>query len=313
MVINKSLVRGSDIIAVLTIACTLFVVSSAQASVQFFFNGFETDTSGWNVYGGTNDATRVPSGTNGITAATGSFYGVAAGPYTIEIAPKDGSAATDWGNPPQATFGNGFTSKLDIYLKFGTTNDTRFDWDTAINDSSGGFLQDNVFNAGFYNNTDATGSGDRFVISASNNAGRSGAFPENPGRDPFAITQEGWYTFVENFYDAGGVLAADLSILDSLGTLLHTWTLPDGQPIGTVGGAAFGWVVDNEFDSLAIDNSELDLTGAAAGAIHLDGLVGFGNHRCHDHLATIAAFCQLIQNSQIEFVQVRSWFSASHV
>jgi hypothetical protein len=236
------------------LAVTIALLSTAASSRADFFQGFETDNSGWNVYGGSNDATRVPSGTNGITASSGSFYGQAA-TGTIDNN-GDGSAATDFGGA-SATFGGGFTTSLDIYLKFGTTNDTRFDWDTAISDNSGNFLRDFVFNAGFYNDTDGTGSGNRFVISASNNAGRANAFPKNPGRDPFTILTEGWYTFTDTFSDVGGQLVDTMSIFDSSHNLLHSWTLTPGDAISGVGGVQYGWVVDNEFSSLAIDNSQL--------------------------------------------------------
>jgi hypothetical protein len=238
--------------------CVLVVCwVSAQASAAPYLNGFETDNSGWDVYGGTNDATRVPSGTNGITSASGGFHAVAASADAV-----NGSAATNWGGY-SSNFGGGFTTSLDIYLKFGTVNDTRFDWDSAVSNSSGGFQRDFVFNGGYYNNTSATGSGDRFVFSASNNATRSGAYPENPGRDPFAITTEGWYTFEQQFYDNGGFLADKLTIYDSLHTPLHMWTLNTTDPIATTGGNQYGYIVFNEFSSLAIDNASLTYALAA--------------------------------------------------
>src|SRR5204863_3927052 len=108
----------------------------------------------------------------------------------------------------------GYSTSVDIYLNpaaqdaAGRANDTRFDWDSSISDTSGGFRRDFVFNAGYYNDTDLTGAGPRFVISASNNAFRGSSFPKNPGRAPFAITTPGWYTFQHVFRDNGsGVLA----------------------------------------------------------------------------------------------------------
>ncbi len=97
-------------------------------------------------------------------------------------------------------------------------NDTRFDWSSAINTPACAHRRDFVFNAGFYTDMVPPGVGPRFVISASNNATRSGAFPKNPGRDPFAINLEGWYTFEHRFYDSGGgVLAVELTIRDAAG------------------------------------------------------------------------------------------------
>src|SRR5678816_3229843 len=99
----------------------------------------------------------------------------------------------------------GYTTTIDIYLDISApymtggltpyNNDTRFDWTSAINTPNCTHRRDFVFNAGFYDDTDATGAGPRFVISASNNAGPGNSFPKNPGRDPFMINVEGWYTF----------------------------------------------------------------------------------------------------------------------
>jgi hypothetical protein len=121
--------------------------------------------------------------------------------------------------------------------------------------------RDFVFNGGFYNDSDATGTGSRFVFSASNNAGRGGAFPKNPGRDPFAITATGWYEFRHIFRDNAGVLAVDLEIRDDSDTLLHGWTLSDATDlIGvTVGGNRYGWFVIQEFPVLAFDDTRLDV------------------------------------------------------
>lgn len=157
---------------------------------------------------------------------------------------------------------DGYSTLIDIYLDVGDghANDTRFDWSSAINNTDGNHRRDFVFNVGFYNDSGGPGSEeDRYVISASNNATRSGAFPKNPDKDPIAITETGWYTFKHRFYDSGGgVLAVDLSIIDSSGNTIKKWTLSDSSDVigETVGGNRYGWVVINEFDFLAIDNSE---------------------------------------------------------
>jgi hypothetical protein len=68
----------------------------------------------------------------------------------------------------------------------GWANDTRFDFSSAINNSAGNFLGDFVFNVGFYDSTDTTGPGagtNRFIVSASNNAGRANSFPKNPATE----------------------------------------------------------------------------------------------------------------------------------
>lgn len=252
-------------------AFAVFAVAGATASTPTaFFNGFETDTAGW--FG---SITRVASGTNGVSSAAGSYHAQAA----------DDSVYTQWGGYTDTFPTGGYTTSLDIYLNTGGgyANDTRFDWDSSVSDASGNFRRDFVFNCGYYNDTDATGSGPRFVCSASNNATRNSSYPKNPGRDPYAITTTGWYTFQHNFHDNGsGVLAVDLSILDAGGNVLHTWTLSDATDIigTTVGGNRYGWFPMNEFSFLAIDNSQLTvLVGppTATGQCKKGGWATFNN------------------------------------
>ena len=80
-------------------------------------------------------------------------------------------------------------------------------------------------------------------------------------KDPVAITDAGWYTFKHEFRNDGGVLAVDLSIVDSGGSVVNTWTLSDpSDVIGvTVGGNGYGWFSQNEFPFLAFDNTRLDV------------------------------------------------------
>ena len=232
-------------IAVLAVASIVLVASIQVLAATHYFQGFETDFYDW------TGATRVASGTNGVASAAGDFHAEAAS-----------GAFTRFGGYESAFPGGGYTTSVDVYLNVeaGTVNDTRFDWSSAINDPAGNHRRDFVFNAGFYNDTDATGSGPRFVISASNNATRSGAFPKNPDRNPISITTTGWYTFEHRFYNAGlGVLAVELRITDLNGAPLHTWILSDATDIigTTVGGHRYGWLVILEFPVLAIDNASL--------------------------------------------------------
>jgi hypothetical protein len=180
-----------------------------------------------------------------------------------------GDAYTFWGGASQTFPPGGYTTSIDIYLDISLPymtgdltpylNDTRFDWDSAIGTPQCRFRRDFVFNAGFYTDTDSTGSGPRFVISVSNNAGRGSSFPKNPGRMPYTICQEGWYTFEHRFRDNAGVLAVDLTIKNAAGMPLMTWTLSDpSDVIGvTVGGNQYGWFAQDEFPYLAFDTSIL--------------------------------------------------------
>jgi len=241
-----------------TIAALVAVTSNVEAAL--YSNGFEVDIAGWDIFAGTLDAVRVPSGTNGIPSASGSFHATNQ---------NGGTAAGNWGG---YNFGAGdgvptvfqqYRTSVDIYLDVGGgwANDTRFDFSSAINTSAGGHRRDFIFNGGFYNDATGPGAGtDRFVFSASNNSQPGSAFAKNPGRDPIAISTTGWYTFEHRFYDNAGVLAVDMNIYDALSTLVNSWTLSDPTDlIGMIGGNRYGWFDYNQFDeNLAFDNALLE-------------------------------------------------------
>ncbi len=233
----------------------------AAVSVAFaaFFQGFETDTSGW------FSPTRVASGTHLVlTKPPGAFH--------AEDTPA--GSFTRWGGYGKTFPPGGYTTTVDIYLDitapYGTAtplvpypNDTRFDWTSAVNRPNCEHRRDFAFNAGFYTDAVAPGAGPRFVISASNNTGRANSFPKNAGRAPFIISVEGWYTFEHRFYAVpptpGGVLRVDLTIKNAAGVPLNTWTLIDPSDIigTTVGGNRYGWFATDEFPFLAFDTSAL--------------------------------------------------------
>jgi len=219
------------------------------------FQGFETGTGDW------TGVDQVASGTHGITSKTGNFHAEAPQGFY-----PDGSGYVLW-NVGDALVPPGFTSSVDIYLDLnsGASNDTRFDWDVALQTNGGSFVRDFVFNGGYYDETDATGNTPRFVISAGNNAGRPNAYPADPNHNPFAITSSGWYTFQHHFQDDGGTLRVDMMILDSGGNILNTWTINSGDPVGPdCCSPAYDWFPTQEFDFLALDNVSLTQDASAA-------------------------------------------------
>lgn len=267
------MLKNSLLILAISLGC-----HSATAT-SLYSNGFETDTAGW------TSATRVPSGTSGITSSAGSFH-----------ATTTTTAFTTWGgynygagNAVPTAFQEYWTS-LDIYLDVdaASANNTRFDFSSAINNSAGTHRRDFIFNAGFYDDATGPGAGtDRFVISASNNSQPGSAFAKNPARDPIAISTTGWYTLEHHFFDNGGVLEVDMSIYDASDALINTWTLTDPTDlIPSIGGNRYGWFDYNQFTSgLAFDNAELRVRTAgvpeAGSTLTLLGLgvavlVGFG-------------------------------------
>jgi hypothetical protein len=241
--------RFVAVAATATIATLALGGSAALAAEPTpFSNGFETDTTGW------FDATRVDSGTNGVTSRTGSHHAEDVG----------GNAFTRWGGYSSTFPAGGYTTSVDVYLQpTCPADDTRFDWTSAINDATGNHRRDFVFNGGCY-----TAGGDHFTISASTNAGRGSSFPANPGNDPVTISTAGWYTFKHRFYNNAGTLAVDLSIVDSAGTTVKTWTRSDPtDAISGIGGNRYGWFAQNEFSFLAFDNSRLTVTAPDCDAV----------------------------------------------
>jgi len=246
--------------AVCVIAAVLAVGGVAQAD---YSNGFETDISGWDAFGAPYNPTRVASGNNGITSASGSYHAESS---SVGSAGNWGGYNYGAGDAVPTVFQE-YVSSVDIYLDVGGgwANDTRFDFDSAINNSAGTHKRDFIFNGGFYDSADVTGPGagtDRFVISASNNSQPGSAYAKNPDKSPIAIGTTGWYTFEHQFYDNAGVLAVDMSIYDSA-TLVNAWTLSDATDLITgIGGNRYGWFSYNQFSVLAFDDSSLTISSA---------------------------------------------------
>ena len=236
----------SHIATAVATALAAALMAGVASATPIYFQGFETDTTDWNA-----NTNRVASGTGGITSADGDFHGESLGASTFHFFGAGSSPVSNATIP--------FMASIDFYLDVGGnwSNDTRFDYSVALSQPDTSFLRDFVFNIGFYD--DDTGPGantHRFVISASNNAGRANSFPKNPGRDPIAIDSTGWYTFQHAFFDDGGTLGAMLSIFDASAILVGSWSLGT-DPISNVGGERYGWIVNNEFSRLAYDNTSL--------------------------------------------------------
>ena len=230
-------------------AVVTMVLAVSGVARAGYVQGFETDISGWDAFGGAYNADRVGNGTNSIASLEGSYHG------------EVGGGATNWGGYSDVFPTGGFVTSVAVYLDVdgGATNDTRFDFTSALNGADNNHRRDFAFNAGFYNDESL---GNRFVFSASNTTGRGDAYPKNPGRDPIAISTSGWYYLQHSFYDAGaGVVAVDLSILNEMGSTINTWTLSDSTDVAndTAGGNRYGWFASNEFSFLAIDDSSLTI------------------------------------------------------
>ena len=182
--------------------------------------------------------TRRPSGytngggyADGIASADGSYHarlGMDPSPGTCVSGggpqPIHSGPYTNWGGYSSIFPPGGYQTRVDVYLDVAwaqTHVDRRFDWSSAITNTSGMFRRDFVFNAG----TEAAG----FVISGSNNGTRCGAFPANPGRTPIHIMVSGWYTFEHSFTGvAGGPLMVFMRVINkTTAATVGTWVLTD--------------------------------------------------------------------------------------
>jgi hypothetical protein len=279
----KSLAASAVLMLILAIPAT-----NARAD---FSQDFEVDTSGWFTIG-TNTVNQVPDGyvspvpyASGIPSASGTHHArLRRGACEVESSGGGDSVLcrgpfTRWGGNNSVWMG-GYTTQVDVYLDVAyaianpdsfagnigcltanssdtTCKGTRFDFSSAINDSSGNFLQDYAFIVGTGGPAVATPcTAGGFVVAASTNTSRSGTNPYLPGNDPFCVAESGWYTFKHTFMDVGGVLEVRMEIFPlGSGTPLHDWTIRPGHAIADVGCNRYGFFVDQEIWDLAIDNS----------------------------------------------------------
>ncbi len=270
---------GGAALLLMTVVPLSLMANGDGSGGAFYVNDFEqpgddTPARGWNPFGvGTihrtpsfyaspsNYASRIPSAhgrfharlrTTGCTAP-----GNCTGPFT------------SWGTVSAPATFRPYVTEIDIFLDVRWTMapkiDHRFDWSSAINNTTGGFHRDFVFNAG----TDAIltdGFQPGFFINASTNATRGSSFPQNPCpnppnldgppcRTPVHITTSGWYTFRHHFRNDGGILAVDMTI-SRHNTIVKTWTIKvPADVITLIGDDRYGWFVINEINDLAADCS----------------------------------------------------------
>ena len=257
-----------------------------------FFNGFEQNTDGWfdASNGGDGTITRRPSGysngggyADGIASAAGRWHARLTGSPCFTPPNQDCTGPfTRWGGYTSMFPVGGYLTQVDIYLDVAwaqTHPDTRFDWISAINQSTPPsppvHRRDWVFNAGTQLPGDPIG---KFIVNASTNAFRDSSFPENPCpspvdpigappagcRMPVPIARSGWYTFRHTF-TAGSFtgcpeatcLIVDFDIFDrGTGANVAHWRIDSAQdPMSLVGGNRYGWFANEEIPDLPIDNS----------------------------------------------------------
>lgn len=239
---------------VATAAMLITVGTAGAASATAGWDqGFETDTAGWqdssNGWYGTIE--RVGSGTDGISSAEGGYHAVVNG--------GGGSAPfSDFGGYEDEWPGD-YVAEVDVYLDPSWPAGAGFDYAVAASGSDGNHQRDFIFHV-----TSDTSTGD-LLVGGSNNTSFT-AREDLETLNHAVVDQAGWYTLQHVFYDAGGVLAVDLNLLDSTGSVVFTETRTTEQDaIGEIGGNRYGWFTFATVEDLAIDNHELTLVGPPAG------------------------------------------------
>ena len=203
--------------------CTCGANEEAGHCAASFYQGFDTDASGW----------------SGVTAGGG------VGSVAI-----NGGAFSRLGGYTNVFPGSGWTVSLDIYLDMALADgsDLRVAYTAAANGIDCAHRRDFVFSIG----TDPNAVG-QFAISASNNAP---GWPSDSNRSPIFVATSGWYTFTHVFENAGDdSLGVAMSVSGPGGS--GYWYLNDGSDIigSTVGGNRYAWFYSNDF-ALAIDSSQ---------------------------------------------------------
>ena len=206
---------------VATLAVVVLAGFGMRAHAGSYSQNFETDTAGWFAGDQGSPSTnygaidRVSSGTAGIPAAGGSGY--YAQVYDNTPDGSQASASTTFG--PYTHFGmntagdragsfSPFVTSIAIYLDPSWSTGSGFDYSVSATNTSGSFLRDFIFHV----SENATGDG--VLLGASNNS--SDGLPQAPGAYPGGsptVTTAGWYTFKDYFFNNGGQLGVEMTVL----------------------------------------------------------------------------------------------------
>jgi hypothetical protein len=161
------------------------------------------------------------------------------GPYVLY-----GGTGTDSKFPT-----NGFDSSISVYLdsSWAAANPGQvIDWDVSLNNNTGSFVEDFVFNL-----CSTANDGGGFYVSASNNAGGCSTGPSE-------VTQTGWYTLETFFAPYDGQVTADYILVNPDGSRGFYDFEESGIATADAGGPNYGWFPDE--DVLGLPISSISLT-----------------------------------------------------
>jgi hypothetical protein len=161
---------------------------------------------------------------------------------------------------------------------------SRFTWTVGLNDESGSFHRDYVFQVGALAAGQVAGCPNGgYSVNAQYNSFRSGGNPYQ-GFNTKCIPTSGWYTFKQVFTkNASGNLQVDWSIADQATGNTKVCRDPAGDPNtpidctwsasrsddsidnGQIGCPSYGWLANEEINDLAIDNTKFETFGGDCG------------------------------------------------
>lgn len=234
-------------------------VRAAAGEVRTWLQDFESGTDYW-----IDDAT---SPGYGIISQTGSMSGVPAPHDGLAFAKVEGLADTCRFYPAETCYYGPFTrfdgyrsawtgpwtAEIAVFLDPAWPNGSGFDYSVATSNTSGNHRRDYIFHV----SKDISTS--QLLVGGSNNSNDRPQQNLESGNH-YVVSAAGWYTLQHEFTNLNGVLAVNLSLLDSDGSRLWTETRSNAADIipGVVGGNRYGWFVHVTVEGgLAVDSHAL--------------------------------------------------------
>lgn len=265
---SYSIVLTTALLGAAVFITSVILQRQASADVTVVYsNGFETDTTGW---AGSGTVSRVASGTNGIDAPTGSYFGVmnaagTSGPNT-QLGGYNSVWPGDW------------KAKIDVYLDPSWEQGEGFIYSVAVNNLAGTFRRDFTFHAGVIND-ESTGNVNKLMVLADTVGAPlndTTAHLRHVASEPerrIEVAAAGWYTLQHHFLNVEGRLVVEVSLTDSEGDVAYSYLVDVKHPpfIGVddlisehVGGNRYGWFTNiNIADGVYVDNVQrLNTTNA---------------------------------------------------
>ena len=191
---------------------------------------------------GFDDTPLTPATTESVTGCSRPGGEYCAGPYVV------------YGTGSYAVFpSTGFSTSIKIYIDtaWAAANQGQvFDSDVSLNNNTGGYLVDNLYNLC----STATG----WAVSVSQNAGGCTS-------GPTTLTTSGWYTFEEDFTPLNGDVYVTYTVLNASGGSVFNASHPVENPntglplaIAATGGPNYYWIPDE--DVLGLPVADISLT-----------------------------------------------------